>query len=89
MTMIRTIFICLALFVGVAAYADTVSYTYDDAGRLTSATYPSGASIQYSYDAAGNMTAVAVTPAPTASAQQQKKPQAVAPKRARSAARAR
>jgi hypothetical protein len=31
--MLRNIFVCMALFVGVAAYADTVSYTYDDAGR--------------------------------------------------------
>src|SRR2546427_4695715 len=82
MTMIRTIFIYVALIIGVAAYADTINYTYDDAGRLISVSYPSGAAIQYSYDAAGNLTAVNVTPAPGAASgvQQQKKSPAPAPK---------
>ena len=33
----------------------TVTYTYDDAGRLVSADYGEGQGIGYSYDAAGNM----------------------------------
>ncbi|HYL37397.1 MAG TPA: RHS repeat domain-containing protein [Bryobacteraceae bacterium] len=74
--MIKTILASLVLCLGIAACADTVSYTYDDAGRLTSATYSNGAMTQYSYDAAGNMTAVTVTPAPTA---QQKKKSAPTP----------
>ena len=34
----------------------TVSYSYDDQGRLTGATYSDGASITYAYDPAGNRT---------------------------------
>lgn len=33
----------------------TVTYTYDDAGRLTRATYSDGTTISYAYDAAGNL----------------------------------
>src|SRR5690242_7236841 len=38
-----------------AVLAQQVSYKYDAAGRLTSATYGSGTSIAYSYDKAGNL----------------------------------
>jgi len=36
--------------------SETVTYTYDALGRVTSATYGSGIVINYTYDAAGNRT---------------------------------
>ena len=41
--------------------ADTVKYTYDDAGRLTKAYYGNGRTITYTYDKAGNIIAKKVT----------------------------
>lgn len=50
----------------------TVTYTYDDAGRLVGADYGKGQDISYSYDAAGNLLGREVygvpTPTPTATA---------------------
>ncbi len=37
------------------ANGNTVTYTYDDAGRLTGVEYPNGATIDYDYDNAGNL----------------------------------
>lgn len=37
------------------AAADTVAYTYDNAGRLIDADYGSGTGIEYTYDEAGNL----------------------------------
>lgn len=59
--MIRPIVLCITLSIAGTFYADTVSYKYDDAGRLTSVTYSNGASISYTYDPAGNLTARSVT----------------------------
>ena len=48
----------------------TVTYTYDDAGRLVGAVYGEGQGIAYTYDAAGNLLGREVygmpTPTPTA-----------------------
>ncbi len=33
----------------------TVTYTYDDAGRLIKAAYSDGMTVSYAYDAAGNL----------------------------------
>lgn len=41
--------------------ASTTSYTYDDAGRLVTASFANGDTIIYSYDAAGNRKVVQVT----------------------------
>lgn len=41
--------------------AETVKLTYDEQGRLTSATYGSSGTIQYKYDAAGNVVTVQET----------------------------
>ena len=66
---IRTIFLWVTMWIAGILHADTVSYTYDDAGRLTAVTYSSGATIAYSYAAAGNLKARTVTaPASPASA---------------------
>lgn len=43
----------------VSAAAEPVSYTYDELGRLKTATYGNGQIITYTYDAAGNRTALA------------------------------
>ncbi|MCP5433499.1 MAG: RHS repeat protein [Alphaproteobacteria bacterium] len=50
----------LAAFLGLA-HAQSVSYTYDALGRLTSATYSDGRVIEYAYDPAGGRTAVEKT----------------------------
>lgn len=46
-------------FAGKAQARDPVVYAYDALGRLTSAAYPGGVTINYAYDAAGNRTLVA------------------------------
>ena len=53
--------------------AQTVNYSYDDAGRLLRAVYPNGKAINYSYDRAGNLvrrlvTTTAAGPTPVAPA---------------------
>jgi YD repeat-containing protein len=53
--------VIVALFAAHPAFAQSVTYTYDNAGRLTQATYSNGASVQYTYDASGNRTQVAQT----------------------------
>ena len=47
--------------------ADTLHYTYDDAGRLIRVNYGSGTVITYTYDAAGNLLSREVS-APAAGA---------------------
>jgi YD repeat-containing protein len=45
----------LLVAAGTLAAAATVSYDYDDAGRLIRVTYPNTARITFSYDPAGNL----------------------------------
>lgn len=57
---------CVGLLMlgGLAAYAGSVSYSYDALGRLATVVYNNGTAtttISYSYDAAGNRTSVATT----------------------------
>ena len=52
---------CVALAIAVALAAQTVNYTYDAAGRLTSVAYPNGTTIAYTYDPAGNLVSRQVT----------------------------
>ena len=40
------------------ARGNTISYTYDTVGNLTSMTYPDGKTVHYSYDAADRLTSV-------------------------------
>lgn len=54
--------ICLAGWISARA-AETVAYSYDDAGRLTNAAYSGGANIAYAYDANGNLLMRTVTAA--------------------------
>jgi YD repeat-containing protein len=53
---IRTMLKVLVMAAGLAS-AETVRYTYDDAGRLVRVDYGSGKSIIYTYDPAGNLLA--------------------------------
>lgn len=43
------------------AEAETVDYTYDDLGRISTVTYSNGATITYAYDPAGNRTTLTQT----------------------------
>jgi YD repeat-containing protein len=45
----------LAVAIAGALGAATVTYTYDDAGRLINVDYGNGQTITYTYDNAGNM----------------------------------
>lgn len=47
--------LCVPVLASTALLADTTTYTYDDAGRLTQVAYPSGKTITYTYDKAGNL----------------------------------
>jgi uncharacterized protein (TIGR03437 family) len=58
----------ILLLTALSAIADTVSYKYDDAGRLISAAYDNGTTVAYSYDKAGNLLGRAIAGgAPTVS----------------------
>jgi len=51
--------IAAALLLGILVPTPTaasVSYTYDPAGRVTTAVYDNGTCVAYAYDAAGNRT---------------------------------
>ena len=50
--------VLLAAIVSVGSWAGQVTYTYDDAGRLTVVQYDDGAQVTYTLDAAGNRTRV-------------------------------
>jgi YD repeat-containing protein len=47
--------LCAPVLACTALLADTTTYTYDDAGRLTQVVYPNGKTISYTYDKAGNL----------------------------------
>jgi YD repeat-containing protein len=49
------------LFIAPYAAASTVSYTYDEAGRLIKADYGDGKTIEYTYDNAGNLLQKTIT----------------------------
>ena len=57
----KTLVALVVLVVSSFALADGVTYTYDSLGRITGATYASGAAVQYAYDANGNRTTLTVT----------------------------
>jgi len=60
----RTVFLLLLGLwmsnVAIAQAPSSVTYRYDDAGRLMSASYDGTSEIRYTYDAAGNITQVAI-----------------------------
>lgn len=45
----------LAIFTVTPVIASTITYDYDDAGRLVKADYGNGTAIEYGYDGAGNL----------------------------------
>jgi YD repeat-containing protein len=51
------------LFLVAPALAGSITYTYDDAGRLVTADYGNGSAIEYTYDNAGNLLARTITSA--------------------------
>jgi YD repeat-containing protein len=53
--------------------AETMTYTYDNLNRLTSAKYGNGQELKYAYDDAGNILTV-TDKAPTATAPQEEVP---------------
>lgn len=54
-SILTAMFVLAALISATPAVAGTVTYTYDDAGRLIEADYDGGKSITYTYDNAGNL----------------------------------
>jgi YD repeat-containing protein len=57
----RILLLMFVLCIVGSLYADAVSYSYDDAGRLTSVTYSNGYVVSYTCAAAGNLTARTVS----------------------------
>ena len=53
--------ILTGLLVAATAFAASVTYSYDAAGRLLSATYDNGVVVTYTYDKAGNLLGREVT----------------------------
>lgn len=52
------------LMLALPALAGSVSYAYDQLGRLATVTYSNGVVITYTYDASGNRSSVATTGVP-------------------------
>ncbi len=74
------------LLLAISLQAETVSYRYDDAGRLTAVQYASGKTITYTYDNAGNLlkrTIESSAPATSSSKPPKAAARPKAPKRAR------
>ena len=65
MNLRKLIFGAVIALVATAAFAGSVTYTYDSLGRLSNVTYSNGVVITYSYDAAGNRTSFVVIGSPT------------------------
>src|SRR4051812_11789212 len=54
-TIMSSTLTALVLVISTAAYAERVTYTYDDAHRLIQADYGNGSVIAYAYDKSGNL----------------------------------
>lgn len=52
---------CITVLFAARGQADSVNYTYDEAGRLVRADYGGGGAIEYTYDEAGNRVSRKVT----------------------------
>lgn len=52
------IFVSLLSLTNLPSYAGTVSYVYDELGRVISVTQANGTTVTYQYDAAGNRVVV-------------------------------
>jgi YD repeat-containing protein len=69
-------FLALVCGLSIGALADPVRYIYDESGRLTKVSYPSGTTVTYTYDKAGNLLSREVAsakPAPQADAKREQK----------------
>lgn len=53
--------LAFTIFMVAPVIAETVTYTYDDAGRLVKADYGNGTAIEYNYDNAGNLLERGIT----------------------------
>jgi YD repeat-containing protein len=51
----------IVAIMGAPAMAGSITYAYDELGRVKRVTYPTGAIIEYSYDPNGNRTTYVVT----------------------------
>lgn len=60
-SLVKAVVGVVATFATVLAFAGSVTYEYDNLGRVTKATYSNGVVITYTYDAAGNRTQHVVT----------------------------
>ncbi|MBI2471532.1 MAG: RHS repeat protein [Planctomycetes bacterium] len=61
--------IAIIIITGIASFAGTINYTYDELNRLVKVKYENGTIITYTYDAAGNILSTTVvdnTSTPTA-----------------------
>jgi YD repeat-containing protein len=47
------------------AFAETINYTYDDAGQVKKAVYENGIEVDYLYDPSGNRVSMMVSNAPS------------------------
>ena len=59
--MSRLFVFLVSLLAGAALAAETVRYSYDNAGRLTKVDYGNGRTVTYTYDRSGNLTSREVT----------------------------
>jgi len=57
------LFLLLTLTIA-PVFSGTITYTYDDAGRLIKVDYGDGKTIEYTYDNAGNLLQRVVTETP-------------------------
>ncbi|WP_217999680.1 RHS repeat domain-containing protein [Thauera butanivorans] len=60
----RTLVLATLLGLSMPVLAGSVSYTYDQLGRVKTATYSNGVVITYTYDAAGNRVSQVTTGVP-------------------------
>jgi len=66
---IRLLLFCVVLSLGSLSLADVITYTYDEAGRLTRVDYGGGKTVSYNYDKSGNLLSRVVTSGEQASGQ--------------------
>lgn len=53
-TLVGLAIITSIFIIGIASFAETIKYTYDNSDRLTKVEYSNGTVVEYTYDLAGN-----------------------------------